>query len=99
MIGNADNAGGETHAAIDQGRAWRRNDRGEVGFVNEFNFEGVKRFYAVGQPPARLHPCLARPSPRGQVRHRGLWRHARLLRGDRQLGESIPRFAHSSFRG
>ncbi|HYT95175.1 MAG TPA: dTDP-4-dehydrorhamnose 3,5-epimerase family protein [Gemmataceae bacterium] len=23
------------------------DDRGEVGFVNEFNFEGVKRFYAV----------------------------------------------------
>lgn len=28
------------------------DDRGEVGFVNEFNFEGVKRFYTVSNHTA-----------------------------------------------
>lgn len=30
------------------------DDRGEVGFVNDFNFAGVKRFYWVGNHGARF---------------------------------------------
>ena len=49
------------------------DDRGEVGFVNEFSFNDVKRFYTVLESSCWFHPCVAWPPEGGQVCDRGRW--------------------------